>query len=65
MCTVTPDNWSNCVRHVLDEEEKLMKLDHIIDNLEDRLIIDATDSSDEDDNFPFNFSDEDDVQMES
>ena len=46
---VTPEKWSNCVRHVLEEEDRLMQLDHIIDDMEDQLIIDGSDSSSDND----------------
>lgn len=39
---VTPLRWKDRVQHVINEEDKMMKLDHLIDNLSDSFIISVT-----------------------
>lgn len=46
---VTATNWKNCVEHVIKEEEKMYKLDHIMDDLVEPLLISVGNSSDESD----------------
>ncbi|XP_026319497.1 uncharacterized protein LOC113229996 [Hyposmocoma kahamanoa] len=41
---VTPQRWSDCVRHIIKEENKMMQLDHLIDDVSDTFIINVTDS---------------------
>ncbi|KAJ8969535.1 hypothetical protein NQ317_008615 [Molorchus minor] len=46
---VTEENWSNCVRHVIEKEENRMwKLDGMIDQVVDSLIISVGGSNDSD-----------------
>lgn len=52
--TVDSEKWRNCVEHVIREEEKMWKLDHLIDQTVEPLIIsvlndddDSTDFSDD------------------
>lgn len=46
MENVTSDNWKNCVKHTMKEEEKMWKLDSIIENTIEPIIIStATDTS--------------------
>lgn len=34
---VTNENWENFIRHVIEEEEKIMKVDDIMDEIIDQL----------------------------
>lgn len=45
---VTAEKWKSCVSHVIKEEEKMYGLDHIIDNISDRFIINVTESDSDD-----------------
>lgn len=45
LASVTAENWKNCEAHVIKEEQKMFKLDKIIDDTTERFIIHVTDSS--------------------
>lgn len=45
LASVTAENWHNCEAHVIKEEQKMFKLDKIIDDTTERFIIHVTDSS--------------------
>ncbi|XP_075989308.1 uncharacterized protein LOC142985180 [Anticarsia gemmatalis] len=45
---ITPEKWSSCVSHITKEEDKMHGLDHIIDNVSDRFIINVTESDSDD-----------------
>lgn len=36
---ITPEKWSECVNHLLEKENKMMDLDHLIDSVSDRFMI--------------------------
>lgn len=44
---VTAQKWSDCVAHVIKEEEKMFKLDNLIDVVTDRLIINVSGDDEE------------------
>lgn len=46
---VTVDNWRGCVKHVLTEEEKMWKLDCMMETAVENLIIDLNESSSDSD----------------
>ncbi|XP_059045044.1 uncharacterized protein LOC131840870 [Achroia grisella] len=45
---ITPEKWSSCVSHIIKEEDKIHGLDHMIDNVSDRFIINVTESDSDD-----------------
>ncbi|CAK1602821.1 unnamed protein product [Parnassius mnemosyne] len=45
---ITPEKWSSCVSHIIKEEDKIYGLDHMIDNVSDRFIINVTESDSDD-----------------
>lgn len=49
LANVTAENWKNCEGHVIKEEQKMFKLDKIIDDTTERFIINVTESSSESD----------------
>lgn len=47
---VTPEKWAHCVRHVMEEEDTMRKVDHIIDDVvdsADRILINLGDEDSE------------------
>jgi DUF438 domain-containing protein len=44
---VTPQRWSRCIDHVIKEENKMMQLDHLIDEVTEMFIRNVTDSDSE------------------
>lgn len=51
---VTADKWKNCIKHVIAEEEKMFKLDGLVDDLQEPFIIQLGNDSDTDSNFSTN-----------
>ena len=46
---ITATEWSKCVSHVVKEEEKMSRLDMLIDNITDTFIINVTESDSDSD----------------
>jgi len=44
---VTKEDWQKCISHVIKEEEKMLKIDGIIDEVVDRFVIQVGNSSSE------------------
>ncbi|CAH2105088.1 unnamed protein product [Euphydryas editha] len=45
---ITPEKWSSCVSHIIKEEDKMYGLDHMIDNVSDKFVINVTESDSDD-----------------
>ncbi|CAK1580631.1 unnamed protein product [Parnassius mnemosyne] len=45
---ITPEKWNSCVSHIIKKEDKMYGLDHMIDNVTDRFLINVTESDSDD-----------------
>ena len=47
LATITPERWQSCIKHVEEVEEKMRRLDGIIDNMVEQFVINVGESSSE------------------
>ena len=45
---LTPEKWRNCVQHVITEEKNLWNLDFLVDDVQDRIVIQLNSENDSD-----------------
>ena len=48
--SITPLHWANCCKHVMEIENKFWETDHIMEEVEPLVIMNAGDDDDSDDN---------------